>query len=80
MIVTNEMKAKILADYNAMKTSGERAAFARRLKKAGLPCPVAGGPKHSKQDAMIAALLAMGAEKPAATAPASDKGAEKKAA
>ena len=60
MIVTEEMKAKIIADYNAMKTSGEKAAYARRLKKAGLPVPASGGPKHAKQDALIAALLAMG--------------------
>jgi hypothetical protein len=60
MIVTKEMRAKILADYNAMKTSGQKAAFTNKLKKAGLPHPSPASAKHSEQDKMIAALLAMG--------------------
>ena len=61
-MITDAMKTEILARYNAMKTSGEKAAFARRLKKAGLPVPATGGAKHSAQDATIAAILAMGRE------------------
>ncbi len=48
IIVTNEMRAKILADYNAMRTAGEKASYARKLKKAGLPVPVKRRKKHSE--------------------------------
>jgi hypothetical protein len=59
MIVTNEMRAKILATYNAMKTSGEKAAYSNKLKKAGLPHPTASAAKHDAQYDSIRDLLAM---------------------